>query len=155
MGRITIRGVDLFWILLAALAGACIAVQAAANGSLRANLGDSRWATFFSICGTTLTALLMMALAQPKLPATAAFVRAPWWNWIGGPLGACIVMAGAALTPRLGAAAFIASVVAGQLVCSVVLDSCGLMNIAAQQLSVARVAGVFLVFGGVLLVRYG
>jgi transporter family-2 protein len=147
--------VDAIWILLAAGAGACIAVQAAANGSLRGYLGDPRWATFFSICGTFITAILMMVVSVPKFPATAGIRAAPWWNWIGGPLGAIIVFAGASLTPKLGAAAFIASVVAGQLVSSVVLDTFGLLHIAQQPLSLARIGGVAMVFGGVLLVRYG
>jgi transporter family-2 protein len=147
--------VDLLWILVAALAGACIAVQAAANGSLRTHLGDPRMAAFFSICGTFISAMLMMLFCQPKWPSAAAFRVAPWWNWIGGPLGAAIVLAGAALTPRLGAAAFIASVVGGQLICSLVLDSFGLMNITQQPLSVQRLLGAVMIFGGVLLVRYG
>lgn len=149
------RRVDFIWITGAALAGACIAVQAAANGSLRANIGDPRLAAFFSICGTSITAVLMMILCQPKWPSAALFKAAPWWNWIGGPLGAAIVLAGAGLTPKLGAAAFIASVVAGQLICSLLLDSFGLMNVAQQPLTIARVAGALMVFGGVLLVRYG
>ena len=51
---------NILWILLASVAGACIALQAAANGSLRANLGDSRYAAFFSICGTFATAVLVV-----------------------------------------------------------------------------------------------
>jgi transporter family-2 protein len=147
--------VDVTWIFLAAGAGACIAIQAAANGSLRGNLGDGRWATFFSICGTFISAIVMMIVCQPKFPAASGIRAAPWWNWIGGPLGAIIVFAGATLTPRLGAAAFIASVVAGQLVCSLALDTFGLLNIAQQPLSLGRITGVAMVFGGVLLVRYG
>ncbi len=146
---------DLVWIFFAAGAGACIAIQAAANGSLRGHLGDPRWATFFSICGTMVTAILMMLASQPIFPAAARFKAAPWWNWIGGPLGAIIVFAGASLTPKLGAAAFISSVVAGQMVCSLILDSFGLLNIAQQPLSLGRFFGAAMVFGGVLLVRYG
>ncbi|MFZ4534436.1 MAG: DMT family transporter [Alsobacter sp.] len=76
------------WILLASAAGACIALQAAANGSLRTNLGDPRYAAFFSICGTIVTAVAVMLLLRPAPPAAAAIRAAPWWNWIGGPLGA-------------------------------------------------------------------
>ena len=79
---------------------------------------------------------------------------APWWNWIGGPLGALIVLSGAALAPRLGAAAFIASVVAGQLLCSLLLDHFGLMNLPQQALTSGRLIGAALVFAGVLLVKY-
>src|ERR1044071_7139850 len=77
-----------------------------------------------------------------------------WWNWLGGPLGAVFVLAGAALTPRMGSAAFIAAVVGGQLVCSLVLDHFGLMNVPQHGLSVGRLVGVALVFAGVLLVTY-
>src|SRR5215212_7174005 len=102
------------WIFLASAAGACISIQAAANASLRAHLNDARWATFFSICGTVLTAVVVMLAIRPNLPSAVVLRGAPWWNWIGGPLGALIVLSGAALTPKLGAASFIAAVVAGQ-----------------------------------------
>ncbi|NBW86120.1 MAG: EamA-like transporter family protein, partial [Planctomycetia bacterium] len=78
----------------------------------------------------------------------------PWWNWLGGPLGALIVLSGAALTPKLGAAAFIAAFVGGQLICSLALDHYGLLNLPRQDLTPGRMLGAALVFAGVLLVRY-
>ena len=138
-------------ILLAAAAGACLSLQAAANASLRTHLNDVRWAAFFSICGTILTAVVFMLVVRPSLPSASAFRSAPWWNWIGGPLGAMIVLAGAALTPKLGAAAFIAAIVGGQLVCSILLDHFGLMNLPLQPLNFSRLLGASLVFTGVLL----
>ena len=145
---------DTVWILLAAGAGCCIALQAAANGSLRTNLGDPRYATLFSICGTIVTVVIVMLVLRPSPPSAAAMRGAPWWNWIGGPLGALIVLAGAALAPKLGAAAFIAAVVAGQLICSLVLDHFGLMNLPQQGLTAGRIIGAVMVFAGVLLVNY-
>jgi len=145
---------DTVWILLAAGAGCCIALQAAANGSLRTNLGDPRYATLFSICGTIVTVVVVMLVLRPSPPSAAAMRAAPWWNWIGGPLGALIVLAGAALAPKLGAAAFIAAVVAGQLICSLVLDHFGLMNLPQQGLTAGRIIGAVMVFAGVLLVKY-
>jgi transporter family-2 protein len=145
---------NITWIMLAAGAGACIALQASANASLRTNLGDPRYAAFFSICGTILTATAVMLALRPAPPALATMRAAPWWNWVGGPLGALIVMAGAALTPKLGAAAFIAAVVGGQIFCSLVLDHFGLMNLPQQSLSFGRAVGAVMVFVGVLLVKY-
>jgi len=139
-------------LLLAAAAGACISIQAAANASLRAHLADARWATFFSICGTIVTGVVVMLLIRPPLPSAAALRSAPWWNWIGGPLGALIVLSGAALTSRLGAAAFIAAIVAGQLASSILLDHFAWMNLASRPLTISRGLGVVLVFVGVLLV---
>jgi len=142
------------WLVLAAAAGGCIAVQAAANAALRHQLGDARYAAFFSICGTILTALIFMLLVRPAPPSVAALRGAAWWNWIGGPLGALFVLAGAALAPKLGAAAFIAAVVGGQLVCSLALDHYGLLDLPQQGLTAGRLLGAAMVFAGVLLVRY-
>ena len=146
---------DSLWLALAAAAGSCIALQAAANAAVRHQLGDARYAAFFSICGTILTASLFMLAVRPPPPSAVAIRTAAWWNWMGGPLGALIVLAGATLTPRLGAAAFIAAVVGGQLICSLALDHFGLMNVPQQGLTGSRIAGAAMVFAGVLLVRYG
>lgn len=142
----------LIFLLLATAAGAAISIQAAANASLRANLNDVRWATFFSITGTILTAVVVMLFLRPTLPSPAAIRSAPWWNWIGGPLGALIVLSGAALTPKLGAAAFIAAVVGGQLLSSVLMDHFAWMDLQHQSITLTRAIGVALVFTGVLLI---
>ena len=65
-----------------------------------------------------------------------------------------IVLAGATLTPRLGAAAFIAAVIAGQVVSSLVLDHFGWMDLAPQQITPGRAFGAALVVVGVLAVKY-
>jgi transporter family-2 protein len=141
--------------LLAVGAGACIAIQASANGDFRKSLGDNPlFAAFFSICGTSLTAIVAMLLLRPPIPSAASLREAPWWNWIGGPLGALIVLAGAALTARLGAALFIALVVGGQLISSLVLDHFGLLGLNAQPVTPGRLLGAALVVAGVLCIKY-
>lgn len=145
---------ELFWLMLAVGAGGCIAVQAAANGSLRANIGSVWYAAFYSICGTILTAGLFMLVARPTAPAMAAVRATPWWNWIGGPLGAMVVLTGAALISRLGATAFTAAFVGGQLVFSLLLDHYGWMDLPRESITAGRLAGAALVFAGVLMVRY-
>ena len=145
---------NLAYALLAAAAGACIALQASANGMFRRNVGDPWYAAFFSICGTFVTAATLMLLFRPPPPSGEALRTTQWWNWVGGPLGAAIVLAGAALTPRLGAAAFIALVVGGQLACSVVLDHYALMGLPEQPITPGRVAGVVLVVVGVVCIKY-
>jgi transporter family-2 protein len=140
--------------LLAAGAGACIALQASANGNFRKNLGDPLFAAFFSICGTILTASAAMLVLRPPAPGAAALRETPWWNWIGGPLGALIVLAGAALTRELGAALFIALVVGGQLVCSLALDHFALMGLDEQPVTPGRLLGAALVVTGVLCIKY-
>src|SRR5262249_3356536 len=99
-------------------------------------------------------AILTMVIFRPSPPSSEAFRSTQWWNWIGGPLGALIVLAGAALTQRLGAAAFIALVVGGQLLCSVILDHFPLMGLPEQSITPGRVAGAVLVVAGVVCIKY-
>ena len=145
---------ELVWITLAALAGGCLAMQAGANSGLKSVVGDARTAAFLSICGTFATAVLFLLATRQPVPTAAAVRNAAWWQWLGGPLGACVVLAGAALTQRLGSAAYIAALVGGQLVFSLALDHWGLMNLPQQALTPGRLLGAAMVFAGVLCVKY-
>lgn len=140
--------------LLAAAAGCCIALQAAANARFRQNIDSPLFASYFSICGTILFASLAMLAIRPRTPEMAVLRETQWWNWIGGPLGALIVLAGAALAPRLGAAAFITLVIAGQLICSLLLDHYALMGLIEQPITWQRVLGAGLIVAGVVCVKY-
>jgi transporter family-2 protein len=145
----------LVFALLAVGAGACIALQATANGNFRKNLGDNPlFAAYFSICGTILTATTALLILRPTAPTASALRDTPWWNWIGGPLGALIVLAGAVLTRELGAALFIALVVGGQLLCSLALDHFALMGLNEQPVTPGRLLGAALVVTGVLCIKY-
>lgn len=140
--------------LLAAGAGCCIALQAAANSRLRQHLGSPEFAAYLSICGTILTATVAVLILRPPVPELAKVRDTDWWNWIGGPLGAVIVLAGAALTSKLGAGLFIALVVGGQLFCSLLLDHFALMGLDQRALTPGKALGAVLVVAGVLSIKY-
>lgn len=145
---------QLLFALLAAGAGCCIALQATANTRFRTNLDSPAFAAFFSICGTFATACAFLLVVRPPAPTMDAVKSTQWWNWVGGPLGALIVLAGAALTRHLGAAAFIALVVGGQLLCSLVLDHFALMGLEERAITPGKVLGAALVVAGVVCVKY-
>ena len=69
-------------------------------------------------------------------------------NW----LGALIVLAGAALTPRLGAASFLAFLIGGQMLCSATLDHFGAMGLTSRPVSPIRFFGILFVLGGAVMV---
>jgi transporter family-2 protein len=138
----------------AAGAGMCIALQAAANSRLRQASGEPLWATYFSILGTLVFSSLAMLALRPGLPTMESLRTSEWWNWVGGPLGALIVMSGTFLVPHLGAAKFIAFVVAGQLLASLVLDHFGLMGLSLDAITPGKVGGAVLVVAGVSCIKF-
>nr|WP_245449186.1 DMT family transporter [Ensifer sp. NM-2] len=57
------------------------------------------------------------------------------------------------LAPKLGAASFIVAVIAGQMAVSVVIDHFGLMGFPEKPVSLARLVGVALIIGGMVITQ--
>lgn len=57
------------------------------------------------------------------------------------------------LVPKIGAATFIALLVAGQMLASVAFDHFGLLGLTQRPVDLPRLIGVALLIGGVLLIR--
>ncbi|MBB5762789.1 DMT family transporter [Methylorubrum rhodesianum] len=139
--------------LLAVAAGVSIVVQQVLNTRLRTDLGSAAWAGFASYAvGLACMALLILTLRDP-LPSASVAARLPWWAWSGGVFGALFIGLAIVLVPQLGAAAFIALLVAGQMLASVAFDHFGWMGLAQRPLDGPRLVGVALLVGGVILIR--
>jgi bacterial/archaeal transporter family-2 protein len=139
--------------LLALAAGVSFVIQQAVNADLRAALGSAAWAGFISYLGGTLCMLLLAFALREALPPAAAVVRSNWWAWSGGFFGAIYIAISILLVPRLGTAAFVALLVAGQLLSSFVFDHYGLFGIAPRPADPARLLGAVLLVVGVVLIR--
>ena len=136
--------------LLAILAGAALPVQTGVNSTLRGAVGHPLWATIisFSVGALTVGALLLIL----RVPAPLALPPLGW-KWLGGSLGVIYVCLSLILAPRLGAASLVATVVAGQLVTSVVLDHFGWLGFPQHLVSVPRLLGAALLGAGVWLIQ--
>lgn len=144
----------LFAMILLIVAGALTAIQGPTNARLSVGLGSVVNAAFVSfVIGTMALGLLAVTLSvKPEGQAVRAI---PWWAWIGGLYGCLFVTSIAWAVPRLGVATTMTLVVATQLAISVVLDHYGAFGATAQPVSLARIGGIVLIIGGVLLVRRG
>ncbi len=143
------------YFLLAVAAGVGVAVQFGVNGQLRRVSGQPIWASFISFVVGTAALLLCFVATRRAWPSGGQFGHAPWWIWIGGLLGAFYVVVSVVAGPRLGAAALVACVIAGQLVASVVIDHFGLIGYAVHLISPGRIVGAVLLLAGVACVlRY-
>ena len=139
--------------LVALIAGAMLPLQATLNARLGRLLGSPIWAAAVSGAVLTLALILVGLLVLRFLPTFAGAATLPWWAWTGGLCGAFVLTATTAVAPRLGAAAMVALVVAGQVVCSLLLDHFGLFGLASHPLTPRRFAAAVLLIAGATLIR--
>jgi transporter family-2 protein len=143
------------WLLalLALGAGISVATQQVLNGNLRTALNSPAWAGFVSYLGGLLTMAVLLVVAREPVPSWKLVTATPWWAWSGGILGGVFIMLMILLLPSLGAATLLALVVAGQMLAGVTMDHFGLFGLAQHPVSPARLIGIALVIGGVLLIK--
>lgn len=138
---------------LAVVAGISIVVQQVLNANLRAALNSAAWSGFMSyFVGVACMVVLAVTLRDPA-PSVAVASRIPWWAWSGGMFGAIFIGLAIFLVPQLGAATFIALLVAGQMLGSVAFDHFGWLGLAQKSVDLTRLLGVALLIGGVVLIR--
>ncbi len=144
----------MFPIVGAILAGAVVPFQAGANAALGRTLGHPLWGTFVSLCVSLACVLPVMMLARVEAPTLSNLAQAPRWVWIGGVAGVVYITGALLLAPRLGAAGFIAAVVAGQMLASIVVDQWGLVGLAHRPIAWPRLAGLGLIFLGLVVMQW-
>ncbi|HEY6105155.1 MAG TPA: DMT family transporter [Anaeromyxobacteraceae bacterium] len=140
-------------VLLALAAGAALTFQAGVNASMRTYVGRPEFASLVNFLVGLLAVGACVAALRLPWPAAGAVTRAPWWGWTGGLLGVSYVTAAIVLAPRLGLAATMALVVAGQMLASVALDHYGLFGVPVKPVNAWRALGAALLVAGVVLLR--
>jgi transporter family-2 protein len=138
-------------VVLVALAGGFVGMQAPINARLGRQVGSLQAATVSFIVGT-LALLAISALSSGGLSSLGSVGKVPWWALVGGLLGAFYVTVALIAVRTLGASSLTALVVAGQLAVAVAIDRFGLFGIAKQQIAASRIAGLVLLLAGVVLV---
>ena len=144
----------LFWSLLGIASGAFIAIQAPINSLLARGLGLPVAAAAFSfLSGAIVLGIATLLVTRGQGISLDWKAPAPWLFVAGGVLGGAYVTISTLLIPRIGAAALMAFLVAGQLLAGTVLDRVGFLGMAVREISLGRVAGAILLMAGALLVR--
>lgn len=146
--------VGALWSLLGMLAGAFLAAQAPINSQLARGLGLPVAAAAFSfLSGAVALGLVTLLVTRSQGISLDWKAPAPWLFVAGGVLGGAYVTITTILIPRLGAAAVMAFLVAGQLLAGMLLDRIGFLGMAVREITLGRMAGAFLLVAGALLVR--
>lgn len=144
---------DLFYILLAFVAGACAPTQAGINSQLRFWTNDPVFAAMISFAVGTTALLCYVLVLRIPWPAIKIVCDSPWWIWTGGLLGAFLVAVTVILAPELGAATMMAIMISGQMAAGLILDHFGLVGYETHPANIWRCLGAVLLVTGVVIIK--
>ncbi len=143
---------QIIYFLLAIAAGATSTMQAGINSQLKVIVGPL-WAVCVSLAVSVVVTAVVLLIVRMPLPDRTLMASAPPWVWTGGIFGIVFVLAGTVLAPKLGATPYTAAIIAGQLICSVLLDQFGIVGFAKHSINLQRLMGIVPLAAGVLLIR--
>jgi bacterial/archaeal transporter family-2 protein len=137
-------------VALTATAGLAGAVQAAVMGELGDRVGIAP-AIALSVIVAFLCGLTALLVWERSFAGVRAAFHEPAWLWIGGLLSVYIVLAITVGPPRIGVAATIGIVIAGNLVMAALIDRYGLFGQDVIPIDRWRLLGLVLVAAGAAL----
>ena len=105
----------------------------------------------FSAALTAGLAVVILLLFRQSLDGFARAVHQPWWMLLGGVMGLLIVFTVTYSGPRIGVAATVGILIAGQLAMGAAIDRWGLLGSDRIALHWPRLIGLALLAGGAAL----
>jgi bacterial/archaeal transporter family-2 protein len=138
-------------VALALVAGLAGSVQVAVMGRFGERIGTFE-ALAANLAFSTLIAVTLLVVLRQSLAGFGDALRSPWWYWVGGGgMGVVVVLTITVVTPRLGATATIALLIAGQLAMGAAIDRYGWFGVDKVALTWPRVLGIVLLAAGAAL----
>jgi transporter family-2 protein len=136
---------------LALVAGLAGSVQVAVMGRFGQRIGSFE-AIAANLLFSTLVATTALLLLRQSLAGFGDAFRSPWWYWVGGGgMGVVVVLTITVVTPRIGAAATIGLLIAGQLAMGTAIDRYGWFGLDRVPLTWPRLLGIALLAVGAAL----
>jgi len=135
---------------LAVAAGLAGSVQVAVMSRLGERVGVLQALGFASLV-TAVLAFVGLLLVRRSLAGYAQALHQPWWLLTGGGFGLLIVFTVTYAGPRIGVAATVGILIAGQLVMGAAIDRWGLFGSTQIVLHWPRLLGILLLAAGAAL----
>ena len=137
-------------VSLSLLAGLAGSVQVAVMGELGERVGIVPAVVLSTLVSVAVAVGALLVVRQSPADAGDA-LREPPWLWIGGLLSVFIVFAMTVAGPRIGTAATVGVVIAGNLAMAAAIDRFGLFGLPAIPLDWPRLLGIALLAVGAAL----
>lgn len=133
----------MIYLLIAILSGVSIVLARVINYVLAEKIGVFQGTLFNYILGLLGSLLLLIFSGEVMHLFSIEAYSAPWWAYIGGPLGVIVIALSSFLSSRISAFYLTLLLFIGQLFTGVLLD-----YITLHELSIGKILGGILVFIG-------
>jgi transporter family-2 protein len=137
-------------VIVTAVVGGLIALQAPINAELGRATGKLPAALVSFFVGTLLLALIVALSGHTSGVGSTFDVR--WYYLLGGVLGAAYVTVSLISVSTIGAGGVAAATITGQLTAAVLIDRLGILGLEQVPLSAGRLVGIALLLGGTYLI---
>jgi len=135
-------------ILIGLAGGVAIGLQSPMSSLLTQRLGIFESVFIVHIGGALIVLLPLLIYGGGKL---SQWRSVPWYTLCAGFFGLIVISALSYMIPRVGVAASITTLVAGQLLVGTILDHYGLLGATVKPLDMTRIIGMSVVLAGVWL----
>ena len=135
-------------ILIGLIGGVAVGLQSPLASMITQRLGLFESVFIVHIGGALIALIPLLMYGGGKL---VEWRTVPWYALAAGIFGLVVIGAISYMIPRVGIAAAITTIVAGQLLVSTILDHYGLLGSTGRSLDLTRVVGLAVVMIGVWL----
>ena len=135
-------------ILIGLAGGVAVGLQGPMASMISQRLGIFESVFIIHLGGALVALLPLLFYGGGKL---AQWKELPWYALIAGMFGLIVISAISYMIPRVGVAAAIIAIVAGQLLISTLFDHFGLLGAMERPLDLTRAIGLAVVLVGVWL----
>ncbi|MCM3766189.1 DMT family transporter [Neobacillus niacini] len=137
--------------LLAIIGGIAVSIQVQINGGLGKKVGVLE-ATFISfLVGTLALFFFVLFFGKGNLLAMATV---PKWQLIGGFLGVVYLIIGVYTVPKIGVAATLVAVIAGQIIMGAIIDHFGLFGGTRLPIDLKKMVAIMLLLTSLYLFNH-
>lgn len=138
-------------VIVGLLGGIAVGLQGPLSSMISQRIGVMESAFIIHLGGALASFILLVSAGGGHLDR---WRTVPWYALGGGLLGLVLISAVSYTIPRLGIAATVTLIVAGQLAVGAILDHLGMLGATVRPLELSRLLGLGVVFAGIwLMVR--
>jgi len=135
-------------ILIGLVGGVAVGLQSPLASMISQRLGLFESVFIVHVGGALIALIPLLIFGGGKL---AEWRSLPWYVLFAGVFGLIVIGSISYMIPRIGIAAAITTIVAGQLLVGTILDHYGLLGSAGRPMDVSRIIGLAVVMAGVWL----